>query len=179
VFLSFPEPGMVVEIDRQSGELVAQLGNQPNSWEFAEPHSSPPAAWRFGFQHFPNLSPTGTQMLSSHMPGFEAFAQTPTPNQHAFLEFAIDRENQRLTEVWRYTEGPEWPRSKGMAIRLPGGNTLANYGSGGVIREITPDKQTAFYVKFDVPQGNDAYNKLVGNNVLLDDLYALNGGPRP
>jgi hypothetical protein len=84
-----------------------------------------------------------------------------------------------LTEVWRYTEGPEWPRSKGMAMRLPGGNTLANYGSGGVIREITPDKQTAFYVKFDVPQGNDAYNKLVGHNVLIDDLYALNGGPQP
>ena len=40
---------------------------------------------------------------------------------------------------------------KGMAIRLPNGNTLANYGTGGVIREITPDKQTAFHVKFDAP----------------------------
>ena len=39
---------------------------------------------------------------------------------------------------------------KGMAIRLPNGNTLANYGTGGVIREITPDKQTVFHVKFDV-----------------------------
>jgi hypothetical protein len=177
VFLSFPEPGMVVEIDRASGERVAQFGNQPNSWAFAPPLLTPPQAWRFGFQHFPNLSPDGTLMLSSHMPGFEAFAQTPTPNQHAFLEFEIDRANQRLVERWRYTEGPEWPRSKGMAIRLANGNTLANYGSGGVIREITPDKQTAFYVKFDVPQGDDFFNKMVGNNVLIDDLYALNGGP--
>ena len=37
-----------------------------------------------------------------------------------------------------------------MAIRLPNGNTLGNYGTGGAIREITPDKQTVFHVKFDV-----------------------------
>jgi hypothetical protein len=64
-----------------------------------------------------------------------------------------------------------------MAMRIPGGNTLANYGTGGVIREITPDKQTAFWVKFDSEQGNDFFNKMVGHNVLIDDLYALNGGP--
>jgi hypothetical protein len=110
------------------------------------------------------------------MPGYTDFNTTPTPNQHAFLEFTIDRQNQRLVEKWRYTEGTEWPRSKGMAIRLPNGNTLGNYGTGGVIREVTPDKQTAFHVKFDFDGGNDAYNKMVGNNVLIDDLYALNGG---
>ena len=59
---------------------------------------------------------------------------------------------------------------------LANGNTLANYGSGGVIREITPDKQTAFHVKFDAPNGDDFYNKMVGHNELIDDLYALNGG---
>ncbi len=111
------------------------------------------------------------------MPGFEGFNQTPTPNQHAFIEFEIDRPNQRLVERWRYTDGPEWARSKGMAIRLENGNTLANYGTAGVIREITPNKQTAFYVKFDVPQGDDNFNKMVGNNVLINDLYSLNGGP--
>jgi len=53
---------------------------------------------------------------------------------------------------------------------------LGNYGTGGVIREITPDKRTAFHVKFDSPNGNDFFNKMVGNNVLINDLYALNGG---
>jgi hypothetical protein len=67
---------------------------------------------------------------------------------------------------------------KGMAIRLPGGNTLANYGTGGVIREITPDQRTAFLVKFDSDRGEDFFNKMVGHNVLIDDLYALNAGPR-
>jgi hypothetical protein len=82
-----------------------------------------------------------------------------------------------LVEKWRYTDGLEWPRAKGMAIRVSNGNTLGNYGTGGVIREITPHGRTVFGVKFDVPEGNDFYNKMVGNNVLIDDLYALNGGP--
>ncbi len=178
VFMSFPDPGAVAEIDRASGEMIGYYGNQPNAWDFAPPLAGPPSEWRFGFQHFPNISPTGTLMVSSHMPGYEGFTTPPTPNQHAFIEFAIDRASKTLTEVWRYTEGPEWPRSRGMAIRLANGNTLGNYGTAGVIREVTPDKQTVFHVKFDIPRGNDAYNKLVGNNVLIDDLYALNGGPR-
>lgn len=177
IFMSFPEPGAIVEIDRASGEMVAYFGNQPGAWAFAPPLETPPDEWRFGFQHFPNLTPEGNLIVSSHMPGFEAFTQTPTPNQHAFIEFSIDRDAQILTEVWRYTEGPEWPRSRGMALRLSNGNTLVNYGTGGVIREVTPDKQTVFYVKFDIDGGDDAYNKLVGNNFFINDLYSLNGGP--
>ena len=62
--------------------------------------------------------------------------------------------------------------------RLANGNTLGNFGEGGVIRELTPDMKTVFYVKFDVPTGNDFFNKMVCNNVFVDDLYALNGtGP--
>jgi hypothetical protein len=34
-----------------------------------------------------------------------------------------------------------------------------------------------FHVKFDVETGSDFHNKLVGATVLVDDLYALNGGP--
>ena len=63
-----------------------------------------------------------------------------------------------------------------MALRLANGNTLVNYGTGGVIREVTPAKKTVFYVKFDITSSNDYFNKLVGHNFLIDDLYALNGG---
>ena len=38
------------------------------------------------------------------------------------------------------------------------------------------DKQTVFHVKFDVATGDDYFNKMVGHNVLINDLYALNGG---
>jgi hypothetical protein len=175
VLMSFPYEGTVVEIDRQSGQMVGQYGNAPGSCEFAPPLSVPPTAWQFGFQHFPNITTAGTLLLSSHMPGFDE-TSNPEANQHAFLEFEIDRERRLMVEKWRYTEGPEWPHAKGMAIRLANGNTLGNYGTGGAIREITPDKRTAFHVKFDTPQGDDFYNRMVGHNVLIDDLYALNGG---
>jgi hypothetical protein len=79
-----------------------------------------------------------------------------------------------------YNQGQEWAMWKGMAVKLANGNVLANYGSGGVIREITQDKATVFHVKFDDPDGDDFYNKYVGNNVFVADLYALNGGgPTP
>jgi len=177
VFMSFPEPATVVEIDRDSGEVVGQYGSAPGSWAFSPATVSPASApLGFGYQHFPNLSSDGTLMVSSHMPGYED-TFTPVANQHAFMEFQIDRQNQVLVEKWVYTAGPEWAQAKGMAIRLPNGNTLANYGTGGVIREITNDKQTVFQVKFDVEGGDDFYNKMVGHNVLINDLYALNGGP--
>ena len=176
IFMSFPEENTVVEIDRLSGTLRAQYGNRAGSWSFAAPRTTPPEAWSFSFQHFPNMSPDDTLMVSTHMPGCSENSP-PTPHQHAFVQFEVDRDREQLIEKWRYTQGPEWPRAKGMAIRLTNGNTLANYGTGGVIREITPDRQTVFLVKFDVDRGDDFYNKMVGNNELIDDLYALNGGP--
>jgi hypothetical protein len=170
IFLSFPEENTVVEIDRASGSLVAQYGDAPGSYAFS------PATWKFEYQHFPNLTPEGTLIVSSHLPGHSDTYQ-PVAGQHAFVEFAVDRSSRTLIERWVYTSGPEWPMYKGMAVRLANGNTLANYGSGGTIREITPDKQTVFHVKFDVPEGDDFYNKMVGHNELVADLYALNAAP--
>ena len=169
VLLSYPRETTVIQVSRQTGEVVGQYGTAPGSYAFE------PNTWTLEFQHFANISQDGTLMVSTHLPGNDD-TQEPVANQHAFAEFTIDRVNERLVEKWVYTEGPEWAMYKGMAIRLPNGNTLGNYGTGGFIREITPDKQTAFHVKFDVPEGDDFFNKMVGHNVLIDDLYALNGG---
>jgi hypothetical protein len=176
VLLSFPYENTVVEVQRQTGALVGQYGSARGSYAFAPPREARPAAWKFSFQHFPNRTPDGTLLVSTHAPGC---AREPVPGayRHAFVEFEIDRATMTLTERFRYTLGPEWPQAKGMAIRVSNGNTLVNYGTGGVIREVTAEGHTVFGVKFDVPDGNDFFNKMVGHNVLLDDLYALNGGP--
>jgi hypothetical protein len=175
VLLSFPEEGTAAEIDRKTGTLVATYGERQGSYTFS------PSPWAFQWQHWPNITPDGTLMISSHLPDHDRFA-TAAPNHHAFQEFEIDRQNRRLVRKWLYGDaagdGPEWAYSRGMAVKLPNGNVLGNYGSGGVIREIAPDKKTVFYVKFDVASGNDYYNKLVGNVFLTDDLYALNGAPK-
>ena len=169
IVMSFPDENTVVQIDRKTGALIGKYGAASGSYTFDQPN------WSFEFQHFANISSRGTLMVSSHLPGY-AKTESPVANKHSFQEWAFDRTNKKLIQKWIYSDGPEWPMYKGMVILLPNGNYLANYGTGGVIREITPDKKTVFYVKFDVTTGDDFFNKMVGNNVLINDLYALNGG---
>jgi hypothetical protein len=171
VLLSFPDPCVVVQIARKTGALVGQYGNVSGSYGFS------PSPWRLQFPHSPTITPAGTFLVSTHLPNYPD--GTPAADyHHAFEEFTIDRAAKTLTQTWIYTEGPEWAHAKGFAMRLANGNTLANYGTGGVIREITPDKKTAFHVKFPAASANanPYYNRMVGNNVYLDDLYTLNGG---
>ena len=169
VLMSFPEPNTVAQINRQTGALVATYGDRTGSYTFS------PTTWSFEFQHFPNITAGGDAdpvdapvRLSAQEPG-RADASRVRRVRHRPREQAAGREVELHA-------GTEWTWAKGMAIRLPNGNTLANYGTGGAIREITPDKQTVFHVKFDVPTGDDYFNKMVGHNVLINDLYALNGG---
>jgi hypothetical protein len=169
IMMSFPYENTVAQIDRKTGTLVATYGQRTGSYAFDV------ANWTFEFQHFANISSKGTLLVSSHLPGNDR-TSSPVANQHAFEEFTIDRTNKRLIQKWVYSDGPEWAMYKGMVILLPNGNYLGNYGTGGVIREITPDKKTVFHVKWDVTTGNDFFNKMVGHNVLINDLYALNGG---
>ncbi len=171
IFMAFPEENTLVEIERESGALVASYGDAPGSYAF-----SPPSL-RLEYPHFPNLTPDGTLLVSSHLPGHTDTYQ-PVAGGHAFMEFELDRDGERLVEKWVYDAGQEWPMHKGMAVRLENGNTLVNYGTGGVIRELTRDQETVFEAKFDVPAGDDFYNKMVGNTELVDDLYSLNEGPR-
>jgi hypothetical protein len=169
VMLSFPYIDTVAQVDRKTGTLVGQYGNASGSYAFS------PSPWKFQFQHSATITSEGTLLVSSHLPDYPD-GSTAGPKQHAFEEFTIDRTSKKLTQKWIYSDGAEWASYKGYNLRLANGNTLVNYGSGGVIREVTPDKKAAFEVKFDVPTGDDYYNKMVGNTVLVSDLYALNGG---
>jgi hypothetical protein len=179
VFMSFPDPNTVLQINRKAtsadgdAAVVAAFGDQGN-------YTFMPTSWSFEFQHFPNLSATGTLLVSSHLPMFPE-GSAGGPMQHAFIEFQVDATNRRLTELWSYSAGTEWPISRGGVIKLANGNYLGQYGSGGAMREITPDKRTVFHVKFDAPNNpSDNTNKMLGHTMLVADLYALNGGgPTP
>ena len=63
--------------------------------------------------------------------------------------------------------------AKGMADLLPNGNMFVNYGTGGIIREVTPDNKIAWEVIFN----KKSKSVMAENNILFDDLYALNVGP--
>lgn len=182
VLMSMPYINTVVEIDRMSGALVGQYGDAPDSWPLTGPSYDD---WTLEFNHFANVTPEGTLLVSSHEPGHggasaNSGSATETFGTHMFLEFDIDRDNQQLVERWFYTaENGEWPRYKGMVMRVDdgGGNVLANFGTGGVILEITPDKEVAFRLVWDGDFTDDRNGKMAGHNILIDDLYALNRVP--
>jgi hypothetical protein len=173
VLLSFPEMDTIAQIDRKTGKLLATYGSADGSYAFS------PASSGLVWQHFPNITAQGTLIVSTHLPQYTKDGPAG-PHRHVFVEFEIDRTQKRLVQKWIYgdqsSDGAEWAQSRGMAIRLPNGNVLGNYGTGGVIREITPDKKTVFMVKWDVSGPDDYFGKLVGHNFLTNDLYALNGG---
>ena len=185
--MSYPDESTVIEVRRSNGEVVGQYGEASGSYSFAATPAPPGGGtWEFGYQHFANITKDGTLILSTHLPGHQGGQATsmPVADQHAFEEYDIDRTNRRLTMRWFFQlPGQEWAMYKGMAMKLPNNNVLGNTGTGGVIREITPDKQTVFMVKFDAPattaQNNDFFNKMVGHNFFVADLYSLNvGGPQ-
>lgn len=168
ILLSYPTGNTVVEISRQSGEVIAQYGKVAGSWDF-DPLSS-----ELECVHGGNISPEGTMLVSFRAPG-TGFPAEPVP--HFFAEFELDPENRIAKEIWRYGEGiDDFPKWKGEAYRVSGGNTLVNYGTGGIIREVTPGGQTAWHVKYDANFEHDYTNKMVGHTILIDDLYALTKG---
>ncbi|MEE9384874.1 MAG: hypothetical protein V3V08_15835 [Nannocystaceae bacterium] len=169
VLLSMPYLNTIVQVDRVSGELVAEWGDKAiGGWRFS------PATWGFGFNHWANLTSDGTLLVSSHMPGFD---DRDPPGEHGFLEFELDRTNKILREKWFYKNTRDWPRARGMAQRLANGNTLGNYGTGGTIQEVTPELQLAWDVRWDADFPNSYFNRLVGHNTFLDNLYELTAGP--
>jgi hypothetical protein len=147
----------VVELDRSSGELLATYGALPGSYAFDPPRAG------FDMQHYPHFTADGTLLVSTHIPG--------TSGQQRAREYEVDREAGTLTEIWSYGEEvPHYAVYAGEAFRLPLGNTLINYGSDGALREVTPDKRTAWQV--DWPS-----TYLLGHLTPLDDLYALTTNP--
>lgn len=181
VLMSMPYINTVVEVDRVTGALVGQYGEANGSW----PLEGPSFDWSLEFNHFANITPEGTLLVSTHEPGHGGSLPSGTATEnfgtHLFAEFDIDRENQRLVERWFYTaEQEEWPRYKGMAMRVEdgSGNVLANFGTGGTILELTPEGEVAFRVLWDEDFLAEQNNKMAGHNILIDDLYALNRQPQ-
>ncbi len=143
----------VLEIDRDSGEVVRQFGTLEGSWAFDPPEAA------FDLQHYPHYTADGTLLVSTHIPD-EWYVQK-------VREFALDDEGEILVEVWSYGDADDpFADLHGEAIRMPGGNTLINYGTEGMLREVTPSGETAWEASW--PGAT-----MIGHITPVDDLYAL------
>ena len=169
VLMSFPEPNTVRQINRQTGAIVATYGDDTGSYSFS------PTTWSLEWQHYANITPQGTLMVSTHLSTFPE-GSTAGANQHAFVEFTIDRTTMRLTEKWSYV-GAFWPESRGEAHRQPNGNILCNYGTGGTMRF---DWLNVFGNPTNLVTSIPLNSQVIGNKLVLNwsgSGFALQAAP--
>ncbi len=116
----------VIEIDHASGEAVRWFGQLPGSYAFDPPES------QFWWQHGAQLTADGHLLLSTH--------RTSYGTETVVREYAIDDDAETLHEVWNFgVDDGVYGDQMGEVHRLPGGNTLHNYGTLPRLREATPD----------------------------------------
>jgi hypothetical protein len=152
---SFYTTETVVEIDHLSGETLRVWGAVPTAYSFS------PEDAQFYWQHGATYTPDGTLLISSESHLADGTSETEV------REYLVNDADGTLEEIWFFGEGEGvYARTSGEALRLSNGNTFHNYGSAGVFREVTPDKE----IVWEFALGND---HLMGRVSFLEDLYAF------
>ncbi len=149
---SFYEMDSVLELDRTTGEPKAWYGTWEGSYEF-EPQES-----QFKWQHGVSYTEEGTLLLSTRRGNMV---------ETVVREYEVQAESEVLKEIWSFGEDEGiYANSLGGALRLANGNTQHNYGSGGRLREVTPEG----VVVWDIGYSQSVF---LGRSVPLQDLYAF------
>ncbi len=160
VFWSQYNNDTVVEIDYETGEVVRRFGQAAGGWAFD------PEWTEVDYQHYPNYSPDGTVIASTH-------SRLQSGVQYAH-EYYVDDTTETMVAIWSYgDEVLNYANYGGEAFRLDNGNTFITYGTDGAIREVTLDKRTAWELEWPA----DPSTHLMGHFSFIHDLYALNRGP--
>jgi hypothetical protein len=160
VFWSQYSNDTVIEIDYATGDVVRRFGQARGGWAFD------PEWTEVDYQHYPNYSPDGTVMASTH-------SRYQSGVQYAH-EYVVDDKTETMVAIWSYgDEVLHYAQYGGEAFRLDNGNTFITYGTDGAIREVTMDRRTAWELEWPA----DPSTHLMGHFSFIDDLYALNEGP--
>ena len=140
----------IFELDTK-GNVLRTFGQIPGSYTFDDPDTT------FWWQHGAHFLPDGHLLLSTR--------KTETANETLVREYEIGKDE--LTEVWSFGEGEGvYGRIMGEARRLPGGNTLHNYGSTPRFREADPKGVVVWDLSWDE-------SLTVGHTAVYEDLYGF------
>lgn len=156
VWFSLYTVDTVVELDVPTGETIQWFGALPGAWAFQPPES------QFWWQHGANLTEEGALLLSTHTS--EAGAEATMVR-----EYRLDAETRTLAQIWSWGDAAEdrvYSEDMGEAWRLRGGDTLHNYGTVPLLREITPTGEVVWRLEW-----SGAHT--IGRSTPIEDLYAL------
>ncbi len=146
----------VVELDVDTGQPARIFGHHGDAWSFD------PAGSAFWWQHGADYTSNGTLLLSSH--------RSEGDDELVVREYELDDASRTLRQVWTFGAGEDvHARYMGEAHRLPGGNTLHNYGSNPRLREVAPDGAVVWDLFWPDAEGDWE----LGRTTPLSDLYAF------
>lgn len=145
----------VAEVDLGTGELLHLWGELSDQWSF-----DPPEA-RFRSPGYAGYTDDGHLLLTTREGEYGYRAR----------EYVVDEASHTLRLLWEFGEETygDFASFGGGATRLPGGNTLVDYGDAGLVQEVGPSGEVVWELDW-------SRSRLVGHPVLLDDLYALDQG---
>ena len=147
--LSMGYANIVLEVDRDSGEVVRYFG-EGGDYSFAD------GTVPFDYQHSPHYTAEGTLLMTSNVDG----------SLHA-IEYEVDDTNKVLTQIWSHAQDEGIAAlSMGHVQRMANGNTLMSFGSSALIREVTPDDEIVWEVKL----ANPAFAPF-GDLTVFDSFY--------
>ncbi len=146
----------VIEVEHATGNTVRYFGQADGAWDFDPPESE------FDWQHGPIYTDDGNLMVSSKRYDAEA-ARYET----VVYEYEVDEAEEALREVWSFGKGEGiYGMYMGEVHRLPGGNTLHNYGEESRLREVTPAGEIVWEVWWE----GDEH---IGRSTPFEHLYDL------
>jgi hypothetical protein len=146
--LSFRNVNTIVELDRD-GDLLRGVG------EYGD-HTVDDLDGLVQYPHSAYWTDEGTLL----------FTTTPGGGEETWaVELAFDADTGTAERIWSWGEGEGfYAQVLGEALRLPNGNTLVNFGSEGVVVEVTENGETGW--RLETPTGY-----FPGHLTFIRDLY--------
>ncbi|MFH1468928.1 MAG: aryl-sulfate sulfotransferase [Pseudomonadota bacterium] len=140
---------VLLEVDMQSGAVLREFGGE-DGYRFAE------GSRTFNYQHDATWTVDDTLLL---------ITTDEEVRETTAVEYAVDDGAQTLTEIWSQGDGEgHYALVQGTARDLSNGNRLINYGSVGLVQEVTLDHEVVWEMK---ALAGTAF----GNTVPFPDLY--------
>ncbi|MBN1336504.1 MAG: aryl-sulfate sulfotransferase [Deltaproteobacteria bacterium] len=129
--LSLRNLDTILEIDGTTAEVLRAFGHL--GYGFG-PGSTP-----FSFQHDPRWTVDGTLLL---------LTTDERQRMSMAVEYEVDDTEQLLREVWRYQDADGvYAQHQGGVRVLSNGNRIVNFGSAGVLQEVTRDGDVVWEIR--------------------------------
>ncbi len=131
LLISMRNASQVVKVSSGNGDVIWRLGGRRSDFTFVDDPLN-----GFFRQHGIRRLPNGNVILFDN-------GNEHTPPASRAVEYELDEEKMTARMVWEFRD-TIFALAMGFADRLPNGNTLICYGTGGRIREVTPEGEIIF-----------------------------------